>query len=126
MTTVETQRTTSPLHALPPLLRSHPALADVLGRSNATLAASASVQPFVVAALAHFSELAPIVVVTPTVADAERLVDDLRCFLLDAQDPAGSRLDRAVRAVGDAPARAGQPGCPHHGSPAVGALASLR
>ena len=90
MTTVETQRTTSPLHALPPLLRAHPALADVLGRSNATLAASASVQPFVVAALAHFSELAPIVVVTPTVADAERLVDDLRCFLLDPSDPGGA------------------------------------
>jgi transcription-repair coupling factor (superfamily II helicase) len=64
-------------------LRGHPALADVLGRSNATLAASASVQPFVLAGLAHFSELTPIVVVTPTVADAERLVDDLRCFLAD-------------------------------------------
>jgi hypothetical protein len=52
MTTVETQPVASPLAALPPLLRAHPALAEVLGRSNATLAASAAVQPFVVAGLA--------------------------------------------------------------------------
>jgi len=89
MTTVETQHTASPLAALPPLLRAHPALADVLGRSNATLAASAAVQPFVVAGLAHFSELAPILVVTPTLADAERLVDDLRCFLTEEVDSQG-------------------------------------
>jgi transcription-repair coupling factor (superfamily II helicase) len=94
--TIEKQPAMSPLHALPPLLRAHPALATVLGRSNATLAASASVQPFVVAGLAHFSELTPILVVTPTVADAERLVDDLSCFLGEGTgDPTGS-LARSV------------------------------
>jgi hypothetical protein len=44
-----------PLQALPPLLRGNAALADVLGRSNATLAAPASVQPFALVGLAHFS-----------------------------------------------------------------------
>src|ERR1039457_4112599 len=89
MTTAKTDKGTSPLHALAPLLRGHPALADVLGRSNATLAASAAAQPFVLAGLAHFSELAPILVVTPTVAEAERLVDDPRCFLTGAGGPPG-------------------------------------
>src|SRR5580658_6822853 len=79
--TVTTERPVPPLQALPPLLRSHPALAQVLGRSNATLAASHAVRPFVLAGLTHFSGLRPIVVATPTLADAERLVDDLACFL---------------------------------------------
>jgi len=78
--TLQTERA-GPLAALPPLLRAHPALADVLGRTNATLAASAATRPFVLAGLTHFSELRPVLVVTPTLADAERLADDLSCFL---------------------------------------------
>ncbi|MGH8997476.1 MAG: transcription-repair coupling factor, partial [Acidimicrobiales bacterium] len=70
-----------PLRALPPLLRSSPALADVLGRANATLAVSHTVRPFVLAGLTHLSGQRPLLVVTPTVADAEHLVDDLRCFV---------------------------------------------
>src|ERR1039458_1431681 len=96
MTTAKTDKGTSPLHALAPFLRGHPALADVLGRSNATLAASAAAQPFVLAGLAHFSELAPILVVTPTVAEAERLVDDLRCFLGDDGDTAGEPVGGSI------------------------------
>jgi len=96
VTTAKTDKGTSPLHALAPLLRGHPALADVLGRSNATLAASAAAQPFVLAGLAHFSELAPILVVTPTVAEAERLVDDLRCFLGDDGDTAGEPVGGSI------------------------------
>src|ERR1700728_1034092 len=83
------------LGILPRLLRGNGALADVLGRSNAPLAASAPVHPFVVAGLAHFSELAPILVITPTLADAERLVDDLGCFLGSAPD-----RDTAAEPVG--------------------------
>jgi len=78
--TLQTERA-GPLAALPPLLRAHPALADVLGRTNATLAASAATRPFVLAGLTHFSELRPVLVVTPTLADAERPADDLSCFL---------------------------------------------
>jgi len=58
-------------------------MTEIVGRSNATLAASASVRPFVIAGLAHLSELRPIVVATPTLVDAERLVDDLSCFMTD-------------------------------------------
>jgi transcription-repair coupling factor (superfamily II helicase) len=107
MTTLGTDGQASPLSALAPLLRGHPGLADVLGRSSATLAASESVQPFVLAGLAHFSGLAPMLVVTPTVADAERLVDDLRCFFPDtgadididtdgARERAGAQVGRSV------------------------------
>ncbi len=81
MTTIETDRPSAPLHALAPLLRAHPALVEVLGRSNATLAVAHPVRAYALAGLAHLSELSPIVVVTPTLADAERLVDDLRVFL---------------------------------------------
>src|ERR1700690_1829211 len=81
--TTETDRPSGPLHALGPLLRGHPAMTEVVGRSNATLAASASIRPFVLAGMAHLSDLRPIVVVTPTLADAERLVDDLGCFMTD-------------------------------------------
>ncbi len=81
MTALTTDRPAGPLHALTPLLRAHPALAEVLGRSNATLGAPASVRAYVLAGLAHLSELRPLIVVTPTVADTERLVDDLGCFL---------------------------------------------
>ncbi|MGH9047358.1 MAG: transcription-repair coupling factor, partial [Acidimicrobiales bacterium] len=81
MTTLETDHSTAPLHALPPQLRAHLALGQVLGRSNATLAVSASARAFVLAGLVGLSGLRPIVVATPTVADAERLLDDLRCFL---------------------------------------------
>jgi transcription-repair coupling factor (superfamily II helicase) len=78
-----------PLRALAPLLRSTPALAEVLGRANATLAASHTVRPFVLAGLTHVSGQRPLLVVTPTVADAEHLVDDVRCFV---EDPASVAL----------------------------------
>jgi len=58
-------------------------MTEIVGRSNATLAASASIRPFVIAGMAHLFDLRPIVVVTPTLADAERLVDDLGCFSTD-------------------------------------------
>ncbi len=73
----------SPLVALTPLLRSQPALASVLGRTNATFAVAAPARPFALAGLARVSELRPTLVITPTLADAERLAEDLRCFVAD-------------------------------------------
>ncbi len=80
MTTIETDRPSAPLQALAPLLRAHGALGEVLGRANATLAVPASVRAYALAGLSRLSELGPFLVVTPTLADAERLVDDLGCF----------------------------------------------
>src|SRR3984957_11277255 len=48
-------------------------------------------QPVLIAALAHFTERAPIVVVTPTGVDAERVADDLACLL-----PPEDAHDRSV------------------------------
>ena len=90
MTTLETRSVAGPLACAP---------AAVARRSGARRGARplerdarrvGPVQPFVVAGLAHFSERPRSLVVTPTVADAERLVDDLRCFLLDAPEPGGA------------------------------------
>ena len=69
------------LGSLPPLLRQETALAAVVGRADATLAVPGSAQAFVLAGLARLSERRPLLVVTPTVADAERLADDLACYL---------------------------------------------
>src|SRR5579872_3639386 len=77
----EDDRTLSPLEALAPLLRAHPELGSVLGRTNATLAVPAAARPLVLGGLAHLSGLRPFLVVTPTLADAEHLAEDLRCFL---------------------------------------------
>jgi transcription-repair coupling factor (superfamily II helicase) len=77
----ETDQSTGPLGALAPLLRVHPALGSVLGRTNATLAVPASARALVLGGLAHLSSLKPFLIVTPTLADAERLAEDLKCFL---------------------------------------------
>ncbi len=69
-----------PLAPLAPLVRSHSAVAAIVGRTDATLAVSAAARPFALAGLAQLSELRPMLVVTPTLADAERLAEDLRCF----------------------------------------------
>jgi transcription-repair coupling factor (superfamily II helicase) len=69
------------LSALPQLLRSDPALPLVLGAADATLAVAAPAQPILLAALTHFTERAPLLVVTATEVDAVRLADDLACFL---------------------------------------------
>jgi len=71
----------SDLSALPPLLRRVPALAGVVGRSDAVLVVPRPAQAFAVAGLARLSERRPLLVVTPTAADAERLAGDLACFL---------------------------------------------
>jgi transcription-repair coupling factor (superfamily II helicase) len=69
------------LGAISRLLRSDPVLPTLIGSADATLAVAMPAQSILLAALAHFTERAPIVVVTATGVDADRLADDLRCLL---------------------------------------------
>ncbi|HEX9969543.1 MAG TPA: transcription-repair coupling factor, partial [Acidimicrobiales bacterium] len=71
------------LQSLPPLLRNDDALAGVAGASSALLAVPEPARAFVVAGLAHLSGRHPLVVATPSAADAERTANDLRAFLGD-------------------------------------------
>jgi len=88
---------TGTLRAIPELLRVDPALAVLLGSADSRMAVPEAAQAVVVAALANFTERSPIVVVTPTAVDAERLADDLTCLTgvpgdsnQDASDVAGA------------------------------------
>jgi transcription-repair coupling factor (superfamily II helicase) len=69
------------LGAISRLLRSDPVLPTLLGSADATLAVATPAQSVLIAALATFTERSPIVVVTPTGVDAERVADDLACLL---------------------------------------------
>ena len=71
----------SGLTGLGRLLASEPAVVAVLGRRDASLAVAESGQAAVLAALAELSGRRPIVVATPTTADAERLAGDLSVLL---------------------------------------------
>jgi len=99
--------TPAPLAALPPLLRQEPALARVVGLTDATLAVPGPAQAVVLAALARLSDRRPLVVVTATAADAERLAGDLECFLLpdgmdsDGMDSDGTDPDDGTAGGGD-------------------------
>jgi transcription-repair coupling factor (superfamily II helicase) len=91
------------LAAIPRLLRSDPILPALLASADSRAAVSESAQALVVAALAAFTERAPIVVVTATGVDAERLADDLNCLLpapeldgLPANNVAGALVGPAV------------------------------
>ena len=69
------------LAAVPRLLRSDPVLGVLLGAADATVAVAEPAQAVVAAALAVFTERTPLLVVTATGLDAERLGDDLTCLL---------------------------------------------
>ncbi|MCY3637410.1 MAG: transcription-repair coupling factor [bacterium] len=73
--------TGSGLTGLGRLLASEPAVVGVLGRRDASLAVAESGQAAVLAALAELNGRRPIVVATPTTADAERLAGDLSVLL---------------------------------------------
>ncbi len=60
-------------------------LADVVGLRTALLAVSDPARAFVLAGLARLSGRRPLVVITPTANDAERLAHDLRAYLGDDQ-----------------------------------------
>ena len=76
------------LHALPSRLRHEPAWSAVAGRADASLAVPPPAQAFVLAGLAELSVRRPLLVVTATGADAERLATDLSCFVAPDGDPA--------------------------------------
>ncbi|HTT86088.1 MAG TPA: transcription-repair coupling factor, partial [Acidimicrobiales bacterium] len=69
------------LRALPPLLRHEPAMVDAMAVGSTVLAVPEAATAFVVAGLARLSERRPLLVVTPTVRDAERMAHDLEAFL---------------------------------------------
>jgi transcription-repair coupling factor (superfamily II helicase) len=73
----------APLIDLPSLLRTEPALAQVLGRSRAILAVPDPARALVFAGLSTLSKRRPIVAAMPTTADAERLAHDLSSYLGD-------------------------------------------
>jgi transcription-repair coupling factor (superfamily II helicase) len=89
----------APLAALPPLLRREPALARVVGRTDATLAVAGQAQAYALAGLAHLTDRRPLLVVTATAADAERLAGDLSCYLAPEPGPAADALPAAPAPV---------------------------
>ena len=66
---------------LPALLRDDDALSGIAGSRSAVLAVPDPARAFAIAGLSHLSGRHPIVVATPTAADADRLAADLRAFL---------------------------------------------
>ncbi len=84
------------LAAVPRLLRADPAVAVLLGAADATVAVPEAAQAVVAAALAVFSERAPLLVVTPTGLDAERLGDDLACLIGPEDDAAAGAVVGAL------------------------------
>jgi transcription-repair coupling factor (superfamily II helicase) len=84
------------LAALPRLLRSDPILPVLLGSADGTLAVATPAQAMIVAALADFTERSPIVVVTSTGVDAERVADDLACLLPRREEDEGTAVVGAV------------------------------
>ena len=66
---------------MPPLLRNEPALTQVIGASNATLAVATPAQAFVLAGLVRLGSKRPVLVVTPTGAAADQLAHDLEAFI---------------------------------------------
>ena len=64
-------------------VRSEPALAQVLGRSSATIAVPDAARALVVAALSRLSSRSPLVLALPTSTEAERVARDLATYLGD-------------------------------------------
>ncbi len=74
---------TTHLRDLPRLLRDEPALLDVLGRSNAVLAAAEPARAPVVANLVNRTARHPVLVAVPRTSEAEHLARDLGTLLGD-------------------------------------------
>jgi hypothetical protein len=68
---------------LPAALRDEPALAQVLGRTSATVAVPEAARALVTAGLAGLTQRRPIVLAVPTSTEAERLAHDLAAYLGD-------------------------------------------
>src|ERR1700689_1205856 len=80
--------TAGSLSAVPRLLRSEPALAALIGAADATIAVPEAAQAVVAAALAAFTQRTPLLVITATGLDADRLGDDLSCLIAGEDDRA--------------------------------------
>ena len=78
--------TAGSLAAVPRLLRSEPALAALIGAADATVAVPEAAQAVVAAALAAFTQRTPLLVITATGLDADRLGDDLSCLIASDDD----------------------------------------
>jgi transcription-repair coupling factor (superfamily II helicase) len=74
---------TEAFHDVIERLRSEPALAQVLGRSTATLAVPDAARALIVAALSRLSSRRPLVLALPTSTEAERVARDLTAYLGD-------------------------------------------
>ncbi len=83
----------------------------LVGAADATVAVPEAAQAVVAAALAAFTERTPLLVVTATGLDAERLGDDLSCLIA----PEGDETEEPGRRTGRR--RAGGPG---HGAAGLG------
>jgi transcription-repair coupling factor (superfamily II helicase) len=92
------------LGAISRLLRSDPVLPALIGSADATLAVALPAQSILMAALANFTERSPIVVVTATGVDADRIADDLSCLLPRDGDPDGSVVGAVAGPVAVLPA----------------------
>ena len=93
------------LAAVPHLLRTDPVVGVLVGAADATVAVPESAQAVVAAALAAFTERAPLLVVTATGLDAERLGDDLTCLLEQEENAeAGEVVGALAGAVAVLPA----------------------
>jgi transcription-repair coupling factor (superfamily II helicase) len=68
------------LRSLPPLLRSDPAIAELLGADDAVVAVPESARAFVLGAVAALTSSPLLVAATPTNSEAERLAHDLAAF----------------------------------------------
>jgi transcription-repair coupling factor (superfamily II helicase) len=62
------------------LLRNEPAMTSMVGSSTGTVAVSEAAQAYFIAGLRRLSAAMPLMVVVPTVVDAERLAADLRIW----------------------------------------------
>jgi transcription-repair coupling factor (superfamily II helicase) len=69
------------LRDLPSILADEPALLRLLGRRDAVVAVPEAARAFALAGYTELSERRPLLVATPTTADAERLAHDLAVFL---------------------------------------------
>src|ERR1700685_4317380 len=78
--------TAGSLAAVPRLLRSDPVLAALIGAADATVAVPEAAQAVVAAALAAFTQRTPLLVITATGLDADRLRDDLSCVIASEDD----------------------------------------
>src|SRR5271170_5899122 len=88
-TDTSTENGAGSLAAVPRLLRGDPVLGVLIGAADGTVAVPEAAQAVVAAALAAFTERTPLLVVTATGLDADRLGDDLACLIAPDVDDSG-------------------------------------